>query len=69
MIYRRDLLMTCLIYLVNKPAGIPIFANRQVGHRRMTIEAVLPFTLQPPDANVNEQLKFPQPAHRLQSQL
>lgn len=51
--------------IVNKPAGVVVYANRGGGHGRMTIRAVLPFILSPPTAGVMSVLRLPQPVHRL----
>ena len=51
--------------IVNKPAGVVVYANRGGGHGRMTIRAVLPFILSPPTPGVSSVLRLPQPVHRL----
>jgi 23S rRNA-/tRNA-specific pseudouridylate synthase len=51
--------------IVNKPAGVVVYAHRGGGHGRMTIRAVLPFVLKPPSQGVLNSLRRPQPVHRL----
>lgn len=51
--------------VVNKPAGVPIFASLDVGHRRRTIKCALPFALKPPKAGTEGKLLYPHPCHRL----
>jgi hypothetical protein len=51
--------------IVNKPAGVVVYANRGGGHGRMTIRAVLPFVLKPPSQGIRNSLRRPQPVHRL----
>ncbi len=54
----------CVI-LVNKPAGVVVYANRKGGHGVMTIRAGLPFAVQPPKPGTYSTLRRPQPVHRL----
>lgn len=51
--------------IVNKPAGVVVYAHRQGGHGIMTVRACLPFALTPPDIGVYSVLRRPQPVHRL----
>jgi 23S rRNA pseudouridine1911/1915/1917 synthase len=51
--------------IVNKPAGVVVYAHRQGGHGMMTIRACLPFALTPPKVGTFSVLRRPQPCHRL----
>ena len=51
--------------LVNKPAGIVVYANRGGGHGSRTIRAALPFSVQPPAEGTYHTLRRAQPVHRL----
>jgi 23S rRNA pseudouridine1911/1915/1917 synthase len=51
--------------IVNKPAGVVVYAKKQGGHGTMTIRCCLPFVLTPPSLGTPSVLKRPQPVHRL----
>ena len=51
--------------LVNKPAGIVVYANRGGGHGSRTVRAALPFCVQPPAEGTYHTLRRAQPVHRL----
>jgi 23S rRNA-/tRNA-specific pseudouridylate synthase len=51
--------------LVNKPAGVVVYAQRKGGHGVMTVRAALPFAVQPPKPGTFSTLRRPQPVHRL----
>jgi len=51
--------------IVNKPAGIPVYAHKQGGHGVMTVRAGLPFAVKPPKPGIFSTMRRPQPVHRL----
>lgn len=51
--------------IVNKPAGVVVYAQRKGGHGIMTVRAALPFCVQPPQLGTYSVLRRPQPVHRL----
>jgi len=51
--------------LVNKPAGIVVYAHRKGGHGIMTVRAALPFALTPPKEGTYSIIRRPTPVHRL----
>ncbi|CAJ1960979.1 unnamed protein product [Cylindrotheca closterium] len=51
--------------IVDKPAGIVVYAHKQGGHGVMTVRAGLPFVLKPPKEGIFSTLRRPQPVHRL----
>ncbi|KAL3903537.1 MAG: hypothetical protein SGILL_010408, partial [Bacillariaceae sp.] len=51
--------------IVNKPAGIVVYAQRKGGHGVMTVRAALPFSVKPPKPGTFSTLRRPQPVHRL----
>lgn len=48
----RDYIYSVSAYLtrtlVNKPAGVVVYAHRKGGHGIMTVRAALPFAVKPP---------------------
>ena len=51
--------------IVNKPAGVVVYNQRNGGHGIMTVRAALPFVLQPPSAGTYSVLRRPASVHRL----
>lgn len=51
--------------LVNKPAGIVVYNQRNGGHGIMTVRAALPFVLAPPKVGTISVLRRPASVHRL----
>ncbi len=51
--------------IVNKPAGVVIYAQRNQGHGMMTIRAALPFVLKPPKRGTLAIIRRPVSVHRL----
>ena len=51
--------------IVNKPAGIVVYARKQGGYGTMTVRCCLPFVLTPPKIGTYSVLRRPQPVHRL----
>lgn len=51
--------------IVNKPAGVVVFAARGAGHGTSTVRAALVFALNPPAPGTVSTLRRPQPVHRL----
>jgi len=51
--------------IVNKPAGVVVYANRGGGYGLMTIRAAIPFAVKPSKAGTYCTLRRPQPVHRL----
>lgn len=51
--------------IVNKPAGIVVYAHTGGGHGVMTVRAGLPFAVKPPRPGIFSTLRRPQPVHRL----
>ena len=51
--------------IVNKPAGVVVYAFKQENHGTMTIRCCLPFVLKPPTLGTYSVLRRPQPVHRL----
>mmetsp|Transcript_9154 Transcript_9154/g.16385 ORF Transcript_9154/g.16385 Transcript_9154/m.16385 type:complete len:525 (-) Transcript_9154:41-1615(-) len=51
--------------IVNKPAGVVVYAQRKGGHGVMTVRAALPFAVQPSKVGTYSTLRRPQPVHRL----
>lgn len=51
--------------IVNKPAGVVVYAVRGGGHGMMTMRCCLPYVLTPPKVGTYSILRRPQPVHRL----
>ncbi len=51
--------------IVNKPAGVVVYAHKQGGFGTMTVRSCLPFVLTPPKIGTYAVLRRPQPVHRL----
>mmetsp|Transcript_14943 Transcript_14943/g.41598 ORF Transcript_14943/g.41598 Transcript_14943/m.41598 type:complete len:549 (+) Transcript_14943:139-1785(+) len=51
--------------IVNKPAGIVVYAKRGGGEGFMTVRAALPFAVLPPKPGTYSTLRRPKPVHRL----
>ncbi|VEU44563.1 unnamed protein product [Pseudo-nitzschia multistriata] len=51
--------------IVNKPAGIVVYAKKGGGEGFMTIRAAIPFAVSPPKAGTYSSLRRPKPVHRL----
>jgi len=51
--------------IVNKPAGVVVYANKGGGYGLMTIRAAIPFAVTPSKAGTYCTLRRPQPVHRL----
>ncbi|KAI2504651.1 RNA pseudouridylate synthase [Fragilaria crotonensis] len=51
--------------IVNKPAGVVVYAHKQGGFGTMTVRSCLPFVLTPPKIGTYSVLRRPQPVHRL----
>lgn len=51
--------------IVNKPAGVVVYAHKQGGHGIMTVRAALPFAVKPSKVGTYSTLRRPQPVHRL----
>lgn len=53
------------VAIVNKPAGVIVYAQRNQGYGKLTIRAALPFVLRPPKRGTKNILKRPEMVHRL----
>jgi 23S rRNA-/tRNA-specific pseudouridylate synthase len=51
--------------IVNKPAGVVVYAQRNQGHGMMTIRSALPFALKPPKRGTLAIIRRPVSVHRL----
>jgi RNA pseudouridylate synthase len=51
--------------LVNKPAGVVVYAHKSSGHGILTVRAALPFCLKPPSFGTLAILRRPMAIHRL----
>lgn len=51
--------------IVDKPAGVVVYAHKQGGFGTMTVRSCLPFVLTPPKIGTYSVLRRPQPVHRL----
>jgi hypothetical protein len=51
--------------LVNKPAGIVVYAHKKGGHGIMTVRAALPYALTPPKIGTYSIIRRPMSVHRL----
>lgn len=51
--------------LVNKPAGVVVYSQRNGGHGSMTVRAALPFVLKPPKRGTYSVMRRPASVHRL----
>ena len=51
--------------LVNKPAGVVVYSQKQGGHGVMTVRAALPFVLTPPQRGTYSVMRRPASVHRL----
>eukprot|EP00536_Pseudo-nitzschia_multiseries_P000343 jgi/Psemu1/249397/estExt_Genewise1Plus.C_50010 len=51
--------------IVNKPAGIVVYAKRGGGEGFMSVRAALPFAVSPPKVGTYSSLRRPKPVHRL----
>ena len=54
-----------VIFLVNKPPGVPVFSHRKGGYGNMTVRAALPFVLTEPREGTLRGLRRPHPVHRI----
>lgn len=53
------------VALVNKPAGVVVYSQKQGGHGVMTVRAALPFVLEPPQRGTYAVMRRPASVHRL----
>ena len=51
--------------MVNKPAGVVVYAHKNGGHGTMTLRAALPFVLDPPRYGTYSVIRRPASVHRL----
>lgn len=51
--------------LVNKPAGVVVYSQKNGGHGIMTVRSALPFVLEPPQRGTYSVMRRPASVHRL----